>query len=160
MISEINGVRNYKASRRAMSVLYSVFAGIFLLWTIAIVVSYVSYGQITITDISTEVLFLALFSVGILPKFFRRNHLSVSEHDIVCVKGIITDRKVYLPMDAVKSVTMILTPLGDMTGINAIVFNALGSRLTVLFLDRADCIDIYSFVNGIIMARGSENLQD
>ena len=58
-----------------------------------------------------------------------------------------------MPMDAVKSVSMVISPMGARTGLNFIVLNALGARLIVPFLDKEDCIDIYSFVNELIMKR-------
>ena len=153
MINEINGIKNYKPSHHAMLVLFCGCGGIGALWLVMLVLRFVLSKSPDIVGMVFFGAYLLLVFGAVLPKYFKKNHLSVSEKDIVCVKGVISDKKIYLPMDAVRSVTMIITPLGDVTGMNAIVFNALGSRLIMLFMDKTDCEDIYSFVNGIIMAR-------
>ena len=159
MISEINGVRNYSVSRNAMKTLYSIVGGYVVIWAILTVSNAVFGGTFSLPATVIVVLVTALIAGAAIPKYFRNGHLSMSEEDIVCVKGMVTDRKIFLSMDAVKSVTMVLTPFGRSTGLNFIVFNAMGSRLIVWFLDLDDCIEIYGYVNERIMKR-SEKAED
>ena len=153
MISEVNGVRNYAASKSAMKTLYWAVGGLAFLW-LFLTVTRLIFGD----GISTVALLIFVMVTGLLagvaiPGYFGRSHLSVSGKDIVCIKGTVSDRKVYLPVEAVKSVTMVVTPFGSRTGLNFIVFNAMGARLIVWFLDKDDCIDIYGFMNEVIGSR-------
>lgn len=152
MISEVNGVRNYKASRDAMLNLYIIFGA---LATISVTFRFIeafNYG-IKIPKIIVNILAYGVIFGILIPKFFKNNHFSISDKDIVCVKGVLTTKTVYMPMDAVKSVSMVITPLGDRTGVNFVILNALGSRLILYFLNKEDCIDIYSRVNEVIAMR-------
>ena len=159
MISRINGVRNYTASRAAMKSLYTLVGALALITVTLTVTNAVLGSGFSIVRSLIFVIVYALIAGAVIPKFFKNSHLSMSERDIVCVKGMITDRKVFLSMDAVRSVTMVLTPLGSTTGLNFIVFNATGSRLIVWFLDKEDCIDIYGFVNEMIMKRSEHSAE-
>lgn len=153
MINEVNGIRNYSASRAAMKLIYWVQGCLAAIWVMLTAARLIVGSGINLAAFLVLLLINVLLAGAVIPGYFGKSHLSMSEKDIVCIKGMITDRKIYLPMDAVKSVTMIVTPLGGRTGINLIVFNAMGSRLIVWFLDKEDCIDIYGYVNELIMSR-------
>ena len=155
MISEVNGVRNYGASKAAMKSLYWIVGGIVAIRLFLTLTRVIFGAEISIVSLLIFIMVAGLFAGVIIPGYFGRSHLSVSGRDIVCIKGMVTDRKVYLKMDAVKSVTMVVTPFGGKTGLNLIVFNAMGSRLIVWFLDKEDCVDIYGFVNEVLAGRSS-----
>ena len=157
MISEVNGVRNYKSSWSAMKTLYWIVGCMAGLWLFLTGARLIFGGGISLISVFIHLIVYGLIAGAVIPGHFGKSHLSISEKDIVCVKGMLTDRKVYLPMDAVKSVSMVVTPLGKMTGMNVIILNAMGARLMVWFLDREDCIDIYGFVNEVIMKRNGES---
>lgn len=156
MINEVNGVKNLIPSRAAMKTVYWIVGVLAGLWITITVLKLVFVGEIKLTTFFIHLIVYGLTAGVLIPGFFGKSHLSVSERDIVCVKGVLTDRKVYLPMDAVRSVTMVVTPFGEYTGMNIIVFNAMGSRLIVWFLDKEDCIDLYGYVNELIMKRNAE----
>ena len=157
MISEVNGVRNYAASKTAMKALYWLVGGL-TAFRLFLTLTRVIFGsEISLASFLIFIMIAGLIAGLMIPGYFGKSHLSVSERDIVCIKGTVTDRKVYLPMEAVKSVTMVVTPFGSKTGLNLIVFNAMGARLIVWFLDKEDCVDIYGFVNEVIMSRQGRN---
>ncbi|MBR6874581.1 MAG: PH domain-containing protein [Ruminococcus sp.] len=153
MISEINGIRNYKASRRAMTALYMITGSLACIGVLFLMIDLFTETKLILVKLIVRITVYGLILGVILPKFFKSNHISISATDIVCVRGVLTNRTVYMPMDAVKSVSMVISPMGARTGLNFIVLNALGARLIVPFLDKEDCIDIYSFVNELIMKR-------
>lgn len=153
MISEINGIRNYKASRRAMTALYMITGSLACIGVLFLMIDLFTETKLILVKLIVRITVYGLILGVILPKFFKSNHISISAADIVCVRGVLTNRTVYMPMDAVKSVSMVISPMGARTGLNFIVLNALGARLIVPFLDKEDCIDIYSFVNELIMKR-------
>ena len=153
MISEVNGVRNYKASRDAMLNLYLFFGAFATISIVFRTIEAVRY-HINIPRIIISVLSYGVIIGILIPKFFKHNHFSVSDKDIVCVKGVLTYKTVYMPMDSVRSVTMIVTPMGDRTGFNFLILNALGSKMILFFISKKDCIDIYSKVNEVISQRG------
>ena len=157
MIAEVNGVRNYKASKAAMKTLYWILGVLTALWIFLTAARLIIGNGGGLTAFFIRIIIYGLTAGVIIPGHFGRSHLSISEKDIVCVKGMLTDRKVYLPMDAVKSVSMVITPFGEMTGMNLIIFNAMGSRLMVWFLDKNDCIEIYGRVNEVIMKRNGSS---
>ncbi|MBR6101278.1 MAG: PH domain-containing protein [Ruminococcus sp.] len=90
---------------------------------------------------------------GLLPRVFRNNKVVISEDDITAIKGIINSRTSYMLIDSVKSVTVVVTPFGDRTGINFIILNAMGARLVLSFLTKTDCLKIAAHIDRKIKAR-------
>ena len=97
---------------------------------------------------------LLLIEGGMLPRVFGRNYARIDSREIVCIRGLITEKIGYMPLSSVRSVTMIVTPLGEYTGLNFIVLNALGAKLTLSFLSKKDCLTIYTHINSVIKLRG------
>lgn len=121
----------------------------------------VSLGTVIAIVSRTLPLFILLgvFSVfllavgGLLPRVFRNNKVVISEDDITAIKGIINSRTSYMLIDSVKSVTVVVTPFGDRTGINFIILNAMGARLVLSFLTKTDCLKIAAHIDRKIKAR-------
>lgn len=88
-----------------------------------------------------------------VPAYFKNSKAVMTEKEIVCLKGAIIKRQEHMPMDAVKSVTLVMTPLGHITGLNFVIVNALGSKLLIPFLPKEDCDEAAAFINGIISHR-------
>ena len=92
-----------------------------------------------------------------VPNYFKSSKAIMSEKEIICITGAIVQKRQHMPMDAVKSVTQVMTPFGDITGLNFIIVNALGSKLVIPFMADGDCDEAAEFINGIIAARGKNS---
>ena len=90
---------------------------------------------------------------GIVPRIFKYHSVTVGEKEVVRTGGIFNTRTSYMPLDAVRSVTMVVTPFGDRTGINFVVLNAMGSRMVLPFLTKSDCLRIAAHMDIIIKKR-------
>ena len=143
----------YRPSGNAKAFCIMILAVVF-----AIVVSLGTVIAIVSRTLPLFILF-GVFSVfllavgGLLPRVFRNNKVVISEDDITAIKGIINSRTSYMLIDSVKSVTVVVTPFGDRTGINFIILNAMGARLVLSFLTKTDCLKIAAHIDRKIKAR-------
>lgn len=106
-------------------------------------------------DIIIAVLWIltAVYLVVLMPLYYKRTLITVSEDKITKYTFMFTYKYQYMSMGSVKSVTTLVLPLGSLTGLNCIIINALGARLLLPFLNKKDCIEITRFFNDTISSR-------
>ena len=107
------------------------------------------------TEIITGVVWLvtAVFLLVIMPLYFKHTRITVTDKELSKYTFMFTYKYQYMSIDAVRSVTTCITPLGNLTGLNCIIVNALGARLLLFCLNKNDCMRITKFLNDIISSR-------
>ena len=93
-----------------------------------------------------------------IPHYFFHAKVIVTKNEIAASGGFFYVKDDYVPTGSVKSISVIATPLGIITGFNFVVINALGSRVILSFLRLRDAKDIAATVNRMIS--GEEVLPD
>lgn len=88
----------------------------------------------------------------VIPHYFICARAVITGNEIAAAGGFINTRSDYMPVSSVKSVSVIITPLGSVTGFNFVIINALGARLLLSFLRKSDALDIASRINDMIRA--------
>lgn len=151
--------REYRMAKRAVIPVYILTAAVLVMLTpLLSLLGSVLHISATILLWSCWGVVIAVMTVEV-PRFFMNAKAVMNESEIMSVRGFIVQRREYMPMDAVKSVTQVMTPLGSITGLNFIIVNALGSKLIILFMTSKDCTEAAEFINGIIAGR-STKMQD
>ena len=91
-----------------------------------------------------------LFGLILLPMYFRRTVIYISQSEITVHTGLIFLKREHMKMSAVQYVTLISTPLGGVTGFNFVILRALGGSLVLPFLSVKDCEEILTVVQSEI----------
>lgn len=151
--------REYRMAKRAVVPVFILVAAVLSMLTpIISLISIPLHISVTIPLWVCWAVVFAVMAVEI-PRFFMSAKAVMNEREIMSVRGFIVQRREYMPMEAVKSVTQVITPLGRFTGLNFIIVNALGSKLMILFMTSSDCAEAAEFINGVIAGRGTK-MQD
>lgn len=83
-----------------------------------------------------------LFGLILLPMYFRRTVIYISQTEITVHTGLFMLRRVHMKMSAVQYVTKVSMPLSTLTGFNFIVIRALGGNVVLPFLNAVDSDEI------------------
>ncbi|MBR4554076.1 MAG: PH domain-containing protein [Ruminococcus sp.] len=156
--------KTYKACRRAMVTLY-VLAAAAAAFCIPGAAGLLTSERLTPGTVIAAAMFGAVVTAAavtafVLPGYFRTCRVTVGSREIVSVRGAVVEKTVFMPMKAVRSVTVIRPRSGRLTGMNFLILNTLGARLTLPFLSGEDCDSICGFVNSAIMQRSEAKMQD
>ena len=154
----------YKLSKKPLVLLYVLLAAVLLLiefalnMVLALIDRFVPdfHGFADYYVLLPVWVTASLFAVLVLPFYFHKAGYTVSDKEITAKGGLIVTSKQFMLTSAVRSVTLILLPLGRLTGMNFIILNALGSRLVIPFLNRRDAEEIAELVNNSIRSRRGE----
>ncbi|HCJ41351.1 MAG TPA: hypothetical protein DHV89_07510 [Ruminococcus sp.] len=154
----------YKLSKKPLVLLYVLLAAVLLLieyalnMVLALIDRFVPgfHGFADYYVLLPVWVMASLFAVLVLPFYFHKAGYTVSDKEITAKGGLIVTSKQFMLTSAVRSVTLILLPLGRLTGMNFIILNALGSRLVIPFLNRRDAEEIAELVNNSIRSRRGE----
>ena len=141
-------MKKFLPAKRAMLTLYLLMAVIGLFLN-AILYRYVTMApDYVITIISQAVWGLILLvSIFVIPHYFLRAKFVIVGDEITAAGGYFTYRTDHMRIGAVKSVSVIITPLGTFTGLNFVVINALGARTFMSFYKRKDAEAIADIIN-------------
>ena len=91
--------------------------------------------------------FILILSMIIIPHYFLRAKVIITENEVAAAAGYFSYRTDYMPISAIKSVSVILTPLGTLTGLNFVVINALGARVLISCMRKTDAVEIAETIN-------------
>mgnify|MGYP006874768440 FL=1 len=130
-----------------------------LMISVAFALTYLANYFLNFLGVATEIIIgvvwfaVAVFLLVIMPLYFKHTRITVTDKEISKYTFMFTYKYQYMSMDSVTSVTACITPLGNLTGLNCIIVNALGARLLLLCLNKDDCMKITKFFNDIISTR-------
>jgi hypothetical protein len=100
---------------------------------------------------------ILIVAVIVIPHYFIHAKVIVTNSEIASAGGFITNRNDYMTVNSVKSVSVIITPLGTLTGFNFVVINALGAKMLLCFLRKQDVILISKHINDMIRRRDASD---
>lgn len=126
-----------------------IFATVLIVITSAAIIN----RRLPYIAIAIAVAVFAVLAGIVLPRVFRYAKVTVGEKDIISIRGIFTERTFFMPVDAVRSVTLIVTPFGEVTGLNLVILNAMGAKMVLPFLTKTDSLKIYAHINSEIKKR-------
>lgn len=130
-----------------------------LMISVVFALTYLANYFLNFLGVATEIIIgvvwfaVAVFLLVIMPLYFKHTRITVTDKEISKYTFMFTYKYQYMSMDSVTSVTACITPLGNLTGLNCIIVNALGARLLLLCLNKDDCMKITKFFNDIISTR-------
>ena len=144
-------MKSYLPAKRAMFCAYMLLAIIgaglsFLIYRYAVMLPAVTL-RIIAGVMWALILLIALF---LIPRYFFHARVVITKNEIAAAGGFYFFKDDYIPVASIKSVSVIVTPLGRLTGLNFIVINALGSRVVLSFLRKRDAADIAATINKMI----------
>lgn len=144
-------MKRYLPAKRAMLTFYVLLAALGAALNI-IIYRYVTVLPEEYLRIVSVTMWAVLFLIAaiVIPHYFICARAVVTENEIAAAGGFITVKNDYMPIKSVKSVSVIVTPLGFFTGFNFVVINALGARMILSFLRKSDALDIASSINALI----------
>ena len=94
-----------------------------------------------------------LFGFIVLPSYFRRTVIYISDAEITIHTGIFFYKREFMKMSAVQYVTRISLPLSSFSGFNFILIRGLGGTIILPFLRTTDCDDITNLLHAKITER-------
>lgn len=80
---------------------------------------------------------ILLIAVIVIPHYFLHAKVIITKNEIATSGGFIFLKNDYMPISSIKSISVIITPLGRFTGFNFAVINALGARILICFMRKA-----------------------
>lgn len=96
---------------------------------------------------------ILLTALIVIPHYFIHAKVIITANEIAAAGGFLTYKNDYMPISSVKSVSVIITPLGTLTGFNFAVINSLGARMILCFLRKNDVMMIAKHINDMIRSR-------
>lgn len=81
-----------------------------------------------------------------LPIWFRNTRYCISKKEINKVSGCFITSKQLMRTSAVQYTTTVRTPFSKITGLNFLIFNAMGGKIIWLFLSRKDLDEILKLI--------------
>jgi hypothetical protein len=141
-------------AKRAMLTFYLLLAAIgtafdFVLYRYATMLSE-EIMQIISMTFWALILLVALI---VIPHYFIHSKVIITSSEIASAGGFFCNTNDYMTVDSIKSVSVIITPLGSLTGFNFVVVNALGARMLLCFMRKQDVILISKHINDMIRRR-------
>lgn len=146
-------MKKYRPSKRAAATIYILLTALLVLITAAIFLAIPFLGKYDIYAAIIYWAFHAYVACVMIPLYFKRSSIEVSHDEIIQTTGMLTKKSEYMPMESVKSVTTIVTPMSRLTGLNFIIINALGSKIILSFMRKNDCTEATKYINDIIKSR-------
>ena len=141
-------MKKYLPAKRAMLTLYIIMAltGLFMNVLIYRYITMLPPELLGIISQAAWILILAV-SMIIIPHYFLRAKVIITQTEVAAAAGYFSYRTDYMPINAIKSVSVIITPLGSLTGLNFVVINALGARVLISCLRKNDAVEIAETIN-------------
>lgn len=146
----------YRPAKRAAATIYLLLTILLVGVTVAIFLLIPLIGKYDIYVAIVYWVLHAFCSCVLLPYYFKHSVMKISDDEIVQITGILTITCEVMPMDSVKSVTTVITPLSKFTGLNFIIINALGSKIILGFMRKKDCLEATKYINDIIRSRSKK----
>ena len=146
-------MHKYKPAKRAAASIYILLTVVLVVVTGAIFLLIPLIGEYDIYIVAAYWILHAFFACVMIPMYFRHSMIGISHDEIVRHRGILTLTSEFMPMESVKSVTTVITPLSRYTGVNFIIINALGSKIMLAFMKKDDCLEATEYINDIIRSR-------
>ncbi len=144
----------YMPAKRAMLSFYLLLAAGGTVLNL-IIYRYVSMLPDELLKVASVALWtvILLAALIVVPHYFIRSKVVITKNEIASAGGFITYKNDYMPIGSIKSVSVIITPLGSLTGFNFVVINALGARMLLSFYRKNDVTDISKRLNEMIRER-------
>ena len=144
-------MKRYLPAKRAMLCGYLVLAAL------GAVLSFLIYRYAVLLPagtlrIAAGVMWALILTAALvfIPHYFFHAKVVITKNEIAASGGFFYFKDDYMPIGSIKSISVISTPLGILTGFNFVVINALGSRVVLSFLRKRDARDIAATVNSMI----------
>lgn len=131
-----------------------------LLAAVGAALNFILYRYVTM--LPTEILqiisaalwtLILLIAIIVIPHYFIHSKVVITNNEIAAAGGFITYKNDYMPISSIKSVSVVITPLGTLTGFNFVIVNSLGARMLLCFLRKNDVNAIAQRVNELIRSR-------
>lgn len=131
-----------------------------LLAAVGAALNFILYRYVTM--LPTEILqiisaalwtLILLIAIIVIPHYFIHSEVVITNNEIAAAGGFITYKNDYMPISSIKSVSVVITPLGTLTGFNFVIVNSLGARMLLCFLRKNDVNAIAQRVNELIRSR-------
>ncbi len=147
-------MKKYLPAKRAMLTFYILLAAAGTALDF-IIYRYVSMLPAKLLRIISMVMWGLIIAVAVIviPHYFIRSKFIITNNEIASAGGFFTYKNNYMPISSIKSVSVIVTPLGSVTGFNFAVINSLGARLLICFLKKSDLMEISQRLNMLISSR-------
>ena len=141
-------MKKYLPAKRAMLTLYIIMALLGLFMNV-LIYRFVTMLPKEILEMISQAAWIVILAVSmiIIPHYFLRTKVTITQTEIASAAGYFTYRTDYMPISAIKSVSVIITPLGALTGLNFVVINALGARVLISCLRKTDAVEIAETIN-------------
>ena len=143
-------MRKYLPKSTALTI---IKLAILALITIGIRIYLVSFRILMIVLICLFWTLGVLFGFIVLPSYFRRTVIYISDAEITIHTGIFFYKREFMKMSAVQYVTRISLPLSSFSGFNFILIRGLGGTIILPFLRTTDCDDITNLLHAKITER-------
>lgn len=131
-----------------------------LLAAVGAALNFILYRYVTM--LPTEILqiisvalwtLILLIAIIVIPHYFIHSKVVITNNEIAAAGGFITYKNDYMPISSIKSVSVVITPFGTLTGFNFVIVNSLGARMLLCFLRKNDVNAIAQRVNELIRSR-------
>ena len=141
-------MKKYLPAKRAMLTLYIIMALIGLFMNV-LIYRYITMLPPELLSIISQAAWILILAVSmiIIPHYFLRAKVVITQTEVAAAAGYFSYRTDYMPINAIKSVSLIITPLGSLTGLNFVVINALGARVLISCLRKNDAVEIAETIN-------------
>ena len=141
-------LKKYLPAKRAMLTLYIIMALIGLFMNV-LIYRYITMLPPELLSIISQAAWILILAVSmiIIPHYFLRAKVVITQTEVAAAAGYFSYRTDYMPINAIKSVSVIITPLGSLTGLNFVVINALGARVLISCLRKNDAVEIAETIN-------------
>ena len=96
---------------------------------------------------------ILLIALVVIPHYFIHSKVVITNNEVASAGGFVTYTNDYMPISSIKSVSVVLTPLGSITGFNFVLINALGARMLLSFYKKSDVMDMSKRINDMIKQR-------
>lgn len=147
-------LKKYLPAKRAMLTFYLLLAAA------GTALDFILYRYVTM--LPTEILqlismllwaLILLVALIVIPHYFIYSKTVITKNEIATAGGFFTYKNDYMPISSVKSVSVIVTPFGGLTGFNFVIINALGAKLIICFLRKKDVMMISKDISEMILSR-------
>lgn len=94
-----------------------------------------------------------LFGFILFPIYFSRTTYNISQNIIMKNSGMIFTNKQFMRGSSIQYITTTILPFSSATSLNFIIINALGGKIILSFLSKADVLEITAVLNRSIEKR-------
>ena len=143
-------MKRYFPDRTCMNIIRLIILTV----TLALIVC--SYVFLSFIPILMWILIGVFATAGIfmgsvyLPIWFRNTRYCISKKEINKVSGCFITSKQLMRTSAVQYTTTVRTPFSKITGLNFLIFNAMGGKIIWLFLSRKDIDEILKLIERVV----------